>query len=94
MLARRQFRVLFQMLRAQRFGDGVFLAEPFAQINQPAALGTKGPEVGGEPITALFANGAADVGQLAHFVSVARVLKSATSLAVSSGEIPPAWRIF
>jgi len=38
MPASREVRILLQMLRAQRTGDGVFLAEPFAQVNQPATV--------------------------------------------------------
>ena len=38
MFAGRQCGVSFKMLRSQRFGNGVLLAEPFAQINEPTAM--------------------------------------------------------
>ena len=55
MFARRQIRVFFKMLRTQRFGNGVLAAEPFAEVNQLAALGAKWPELSRKPIAAFFA---------------------------------------
>ena len=56
MVARRQAGVFFKMLRAQRFGNHVFAAEPFAKINQLAAVRTKRAVRPGQPVAFLFAN--------------------------------------
>ena len=40
MFARRQVGVFLEMFRLERFGNGVLAAEPFAEVNQLAALRT------------------------------------------------------
>ncbi len=57
-LAGRQFLVLLEMLRAQRFRDGVLLAEPFAQVHKFASLRAKRPVSSLEPFARLSAGGA------------------------------------
>ena len=69
MVARRQIGKLFQMLRAQWLGDVVFLAEPFAEINQLAAMRTERAILLCEPITAFLARRAFDLCQCAHVQS-------------------------
>ena len=61
MFARRQVGVFFKMFRAQRLGNDVLAAEPFSQVNQFAALGTKRPELPGEPVAGFFADRAFDL---------------------------------
>ena len=55
MLAGRQVGILRKMFRAQRLGDDVLAAEPFAEVNQLAALRAKRPEFSGEPVAGFFA---------------------------------------
>ena len=94
MFASRKLREVVEVLLAEWFGYGVLFIEPFAKVNQPTAFRTERTEVARKPITALLANGALDVGQLAHCVSDAMALKSATTLAEFSAVTPAAWRIF
>ena len=54
------FLVLGKVIRAQRFGDAVFLAEPFAEIDQLAAGGAKGPQRVGVEVVLAAAGGAFD----------------------------------
>ena len=56
MFARRQAGVFLKMLRAQRLGNHVFALEPFAEVNQPAAMRTKRAMHPGQPVAFLFAN--------------------------------------
>ena len=56
MSARRQIGVFLKMLRAQRLGNHVLAAEPFAEVNQPAAMRTKRAVRSGKPVAFLFAN--------------------------------------
>ena len=56
MFPRRQVGVFFKMLRAQRLGNHVFAAEPFAEVNQPAAMRAKRAMRPGQPVAFLFAN--------------------------------------
>ena len=56
MVTRRQAGVFLKMLRAQRLGNNVFAAEPFAKVNQLAATRTKRPVRPGKPVAFLFAN--------------------------------------
>jgi hypothetical protein len=60
-LAGWQVGVFFQMLRSQRFADGVLLGEPLAEINELAALRTERPELAGEPRAHLPARRAFDL---------------------------------
>ena len=46
---------LFKKLRAQRLGNGMFGVEPFAEVHQLAALGTKRSELSSEPAAGFFA---------------------------------------
>ncbi len=50
MLTGRKIGEFLEMLRFQRFGDDVFTTEPFAEINQTAALRTEGGVFPGEPV--------------------------------------------
>ena len=61
MFARRQVGEFFKMLRPQRLGDGVLAAEPFAEVDQFAALGTKWPVFSGKPVAGFFASRAFDL---------------------------------
>ena len=61
MFTRRQVRIFLKMFRLERLGNGVLAAEPFAEVNQPAALRAERPEFLGEPVAGLFAGGAADL---------------------------------
>jgi len=56
MFARRQAGVFLKMLRAQRLGNHVPAAEPFAEVNQLAAVRTKRAVLSGQPVAFLFAN--------------------------------------
>src|SRR6266480_1746341 len=49
----RQIGVFFEMPRPERFADGVLLIEPFAQVNELAALRAERPVATGKPV-ALF----------------------------------------
>jgi hypothetical protein len=55
MLSRRQVGVFFEVFRLKRFRNGVLAAEPFAEVNQFAAMRTERPVFSGEPIAFLFA---------------------------------------
>lgn len=66
MVAGRQIGELFQMLRAQRRCDIVFLGEPFAEINQLATMRTEWAVFVCEPITAFLARRAFDLCRGAH----------------------------
>ena len=55
-----------EMFRLQGFRDDVFFAKPFAEINQPATLGTKRAELACEPVTRLAADRAVDLERLIH----------------------------
>ena len=70
MFARRKFGVLFQVFRAERFGNRVFLAEPFAEVNESATLGAKRAEAAVKPVAALLADGTFDGGKLVHLIPV------------------------
>jgi hypothetical protein len=61
MLAGWQIGVFLKMCRAQRFGNGVLAAEPFAEVNQLATVRAERPVFSGEPVTALFADWAFDL---------------------------------
>jgi hypothetical protein len=56
MFARRQAGVFLKMLRAQRLGNHVPAAEPFAGVNQLAAVRTKRAMRPGQPVAFRFAN--------------------------------------
>ena len=57
---------VFQMLRAQRRCDVVFLGEPFAEINQLAAMRTERRVFVCEPLAAFLARRAFDLCRCAH----------------------------
>ena len=57
LLTRRQIGKLFEMLRPQRLGNDMLAAKPFTEVNQPAPLRTKRPELAGKPVAGLFARG-------------------------------------
>jgi hypothetical protein len=52
-----QFREFFEVFRAQWIGNGVFLAEPFAEVNQLATPRTKRTVWTGEPVPYSLARG-------------------------------------
>ena len=64
MFARRQVGEFLKMFRAQRLGNGVFAVEPFAEVNQLAALRAERPEFPGQPVAGLFARRAFDLRQV------------------------------
>src|SRR5437879_12818020 len=66
MLARRQVRVFLKMLRPQRLADRVLLTEPFAQVNEFAAMRAEWPIGTGEPVALLFARGTFNFWQRVH----------------------------
>src|SRR5258708_21956295 len=57
MLPGGQVRVFLEMLRPQRLADRVLLVEPFAQVNEFAAMRAEGPIGALEPVAFLFACG-------------------------------------
>jgi len=61
MAAGRQVSKSLHMLGAQRFGDHILFSEPFAQVDQTAALRAKRAIRTGKPITSLFARWAFDI---------------------------------
>jgi len=65
-LAGWQVGVFFQMLRSQRFADGMLLGKPFAEINELAALRTERPELSVEPRACLAACRTFDLRRPAH----------------------------
>jgi hypothetical protein len=60
MLARRQVGEWLEVFRAERFGNDVFAAEPFAEINQLAPVRAERTEFSREPVAGLFARRAFD----------------------------------
>lgn len=76
MLACRQIGVFFQMLRAKRLGNRMLLAEPLAQINQPATPGAKWPVTPGEPIALLFARWTLDLRGCTHRKALTGIRRS------------------
>ena len=48
------------MFRLERFADGVFTGEPFAEVNELAPVRTKRPVFGREPVAGLFTRRAFD----------------------------------
>jgi hypothetical protein len=66
MFAGRQVCVFFKMLRPQRFGNGVLAAEPFAEVNQLAAMRTKRAVSPGKPVATFLAGGTSDLHRAAH----------------------------
>src|SRR5882672_9655033 len=60
MFAAGQVGILFQMFGPQRFGDGVFFIEPFAQVHQLASPRAEGTMRRGKPIAFLAAGRAFD----------------------------------
>src|ERR1700733_1414387 len=82
------------MLRVERLGNRVFAAEPFSQINQPAAFGTKRPEFSSKPIAGFFAGWTFDFCGGFHLVCDAIVWMPVTTFVVSSGAAPPLCKIF
>ena len=65
-VARWQIGILLQVLRAQRFGNGVFAAQPFAQVNQLTAVRAERRIRSGLPITDLLARWALDLTGTLH----------------------------
>ena len=53
MFTRREAGVFLKMLRAQRLGNHVLAAEPFAKVNQPAAARAKRAVFFSKPIAGL-----------------------------------------
>src|ERR1017187_2241223 len=53
-LARRQVGVFFKMLRLERFGNGMLATEPFAEVNELAAMRTERAVFSGQPVAGLF----------------------------------------
>jgi hypothetical protein len=68
MFARRKVGVFFKMFGAQRLGDRIFAAEPFAEVNQLAAFGAKGREFSGQPIAGFLARRTFDGGSFILFL--------------------------
>src|SRR6266568_6079723 len=66
MLPGGQVRVFLEMLRPQRLADRVLLVEPFAQVNEFAAMRAKGPIGALEPVAFLFACGTFNFWQRVH----------------------------
>jgi hypothetical protein len=93
MVAWGQVGVFFKVLRFEWFGNGVFAAEPFAEINQLAAMGAKRPVLAGKPVAGLFAGRALDRPH-SYLVSDTTVLRSVARFTASSSEAPPSVRIF
>jgi len=52
----RQTGMFPEMLRAQRFGNHMPTAEPFAEVNQPATARAKRPVVPDKPVAGFFAD--------------------------------------
>ena len=69
MFARRKFFVFAEVVGPKRFGNGVFFAQPFAEVNQLATMGAKRPVGTGEPIAFLFAGGTFDFANGSHLNS-------------------------
>jgi hypothetical protein len=65
-LARGQVGVLFQVLGPKRLADGMFLVEPFTQVNQPATPRAERPVGTGKPVALFLARRAFDSGQRFH----------------------------
>ena len=78
MFARRQIGELLQVFGAQWRGDIVFLGEPFAEINQLAAMRTERAVFVCKPITAFLARRAFDLCRGAH-----------VQFEISAGFLPP-----
>src|SRR5271170_1988625 len=72
MFAGRQVGVFLEMFRAQRLGNRIFTAEPFAEVNQFAALGTKRRELSRRPVAGFFTGRASDFGA-AHLITLQSV---------------------
>jgi len=60
--ARGQIGVFFKMFRAQRLGNHMLAAQPFAEINQFTAVRAKRAVLSGKPIALLFAGWTDDFG--------------------------------
>lgn len=61
LLAGRQIFELAEMLRPERLGDAVLLAQPFSEIDEAAALRAKGTTRSFKPRPALLAGRAFDL---------------------------------
>ena len=66
MLPRRQVRIFLEVPRPQRLADRVLLTEPFAQVNEFAAMRAEWPIATGEPVALLFASGTFNLWQRVH----------------------------
>lgn len=66
MLTRRQIRVGFEMFRAQRTSNCVFLGEPFTQVDEPAAPRAKWAEPSSKPVAAPLTRWALDYDRTTH----------------------------
>jgi hypothetical protein len=58
MFARRQSGEFLKIFRAQRLGNDVLAAEPFAKVNQFASVRAERPVFPGKPVPGPFACGA------------------------------------
>ena len=62
------------MFRAQRLGNGVFFAQPFAEINELATFGAEWRERSVQPIAGLFARGTFELFGVAHERNIAGIV--------------------
>ena len=84
-----------EMFRSERFANRVFLAEPFAEVNQPAPMRAEWPVFSRKPVPRIFYKPDIGSGECAYLVSVAIVLMSLTTLVVASGDAPaPSGKFF
>jgi len=91
MFAGRKLGKFIQMLRTQRFGNGVFLVEPFAKINQLAAMGTKRTMWPVEPGACLPADRTFDVRQRVHGCWVQKIRTKWHGVQRASGRSATQW---
>jgi hypothetical protein len=80
--AGRKIFVIAKMIGPKRFGNSVFLAEPFAEIDQFAALGTERPKSRFKPCPFLLTSRTFDRALRVHKTKIAQKL-----LAWSSEEV-------
>src|SRR5207302_8770373 len=73
--ARRQIGVFFEMLRSERFDDGILLIEPFAEVNELAALRAERAVAAGKPVAFFPARRAFDFRHGFHGRNAVRIAR-------------------